>query len=169
MQNLALFLLVEDDPDDVLLMRRAFAKAKITNPLQVVPSGQEAIEYLSGAGRFSDRSEFPLPNVVLLDLIMPGMDGVEVLQWIRAQPDLATLRVVVLTNAQAPRDIERAYKAGANSFLVKPSDFDRFVELSQAFSGYWVWLNHPPPSPTLMPAILSEATAPARPCSPRSG
>lgn len=138
------FLLVEDNPDHVLLLQRAFIRARLLNPLQVVTSGEQAIEYLSGTGRFSNRAEFPLPSLVLLDLKMPGIDGFDVLRWIRQQPTIANLRVVVLTTSEETRDIDMAYKCGANSFLVKPSDFDRFVEITQALSGYWLWLNHSP-------------------------
>ncbi len=140
----AIFLLVEDNPDHVLLLQRAFSKAKVLNAMQVVRGGEQAIEYLSGTGRYANRAEYPLPSVVLLDLKMPGVDGFEVLRWIRAQPGISTLRVVVLTTSDETRDIDLAYKLGANSFLVKPSDFDRFVEISQALSGYWVWLDKEP-------------------------
>jgi CheY-like chemotaxis protein len=144
MGDQAIFLLVEDNPDHVLLLQRAFIKGKIMNPLQLVRSGEEAIEYLSGTGRFANRAEFPLPALVLLDLKMPGIDGFEVLRWIRRQPNIATLRVVVLTTSDETRDIDLAYKLGANSFLVKPTDFERFVQVSQALSGYWIWLDKAP-------------------------
>ena len=140
----AIFLLVEDNPDHVLLLQRAFNRAKLLNPLQVITSGEQAIEYLSGTGKFSNRAEFPMPSLVLLDLKMPGIDGFDVLRWIRQQPAMANLRVVVLTTSDETRDIDMAYKCGANSFLVKPSDFDRFVEIAQAISGYWLWLDRAP-------------------------
>jgi CheY-like chemotaxis protein len=142
--DLALFLLVDDNPDHVLLVQRAFRRAKLLNPMQIVRSGEEAIEYLSGAGKFSNRAEFPLPSLVLLDLKMPGIDGFEVLRWIRRQPATANLRVVVLTTSDETRDIDMAYKCGANWFLVKPSDFDSFVEISRALSGYCLWADFPP-------------------------
>lgn len=138
------FLLVEDSEEDVFLLRRVFLKANIINPLQVVRSGQEALAYLGGFGAYANRAEFPLPALVLLDLNMPGVDGFEVLQWIRRQPNLKGLRVVVLTASGAAADINRAYKLGANSFLTKPTDFDRFVEVSQALSGYWLWMSAAP-------------------------
>jgi len=97
--NLGVFLLVEDNADDVVLIQRAFAKAKVLNPLQITRRGEEAIEYLSGTGKYSNRSEFPLPALVLLDLNMPGLNGFDVLRWIREQPGLVTLRVVVLTSS----------------------------------------------------------------------
>lgn len=140
----ALFLLVDDNRDDALLIQRAFIKAKVLNALQVVNSGQEAIAYLSGTGKYSNRAEFPLPSLLLLDLNMPGMDGFELLRWLRQQPTLRTLRVVVLTSSDDMRDVNAAYKLGANSFLIKPADLDRFVEISQALSGYWIWLDKAP-------------------------
>ena len=157
MSALGIFLLVEDEQNDIELIRRAFLKAKILNPLFVVKSGEEAIAYLEGDGKFARREEFPIPALVLLDLRMPGIDGFDVLHWIRRQPRLALLRVVVLTGSQDVRDIDTAYKAGANSFLVKPTDFDRFVEVSQALGGYWGWSPDPPVITTPPPAPISIA------------
>jgi CheY-like chemotaxis protein len=110
----------------------------------VAQTGEEAVAYLSGEGRYRNRTEFPLPALVLLDLKMPGMDGFDVLKWVREQPGLSLLRVVVLTSSDSMRDVNLAYQLGANSFLVKPVDFDRFVEISQALSGYWLWLDRAP-------------------------
>src|SRR5690349_19737256 len=125
--NLGVFLLVEDNADDVVLVKRAFAKAKVLNPLHITRRGEEAIDYLSGTGKYANRAEFPLPGLVLLDLNMPGLSGFDVLRWIRQQPGLRTLRVVVLTSSDETRDVNLAYQLGANSFLVKPVDFERFV------------------------------------------
>jgi CheY-like chemotaxis protein len=144
MPDKALFLLVEDEEDQVVLLRRAFEKANISNPLQVVRSGEEAMVYLEGAGPYVNRDEFPLPTIVLLDLKMPGISGFDVLRWIRQQPELQALRVVVLTASNAIRDVNLAYQLGANSFLVKPVDFDDFVRLTQAIQGYWIWLSKAP-------------------------
>jgi len=144
MPDRALFLLVEDDEDQVALIRRAFDKAKIVNPVQVVRSGEEAMVYLEGAGPYSNRHEFPLPKLVLLDLKMPGISGFDVLRWIRRQPGLKALRVVVLTASNEIRDVNEAYELGANSFLVKPVDFEDFVRLSKAIQGYWIWLSKTP-------------------------
>lgn len=140
----AIFLLVEDGEDDVLLIKRAFIKANVLNPLQIVTSGEEAIAYLEGTGKYRNRTEFPLPALVLLDIKMPGLDGFQVLDWIRAQPDLRALRVVMLTSSDDMRDVNRAYQLGANSFLIKPIDFERFVEISQALAGYWLWMDKAP-------------------------
>jgi CheY-like chemotaxis protein len=144
MSDQALFLLVEDNEDHVLLIRRAFAKTKVVNPLQVVRTGEDAIAYLEGTGRFSNRAEFPLPAVILLDLKLIGMDGFEVLRWIRQQPNLRAARVVVLTSSNEIRDVNLAYQLGANSFLVKPVDFEDFIRVTQALQGYWLWTDKAP-------------------------
>jgi CheY-like chemotaxis protein len=141
MSDHAVFLLVEDSADDAMLIRRAFAKSRVLNPVHVAQSVEEAIAYLSGEGRFRNREEFPLPALLLLDLNSPSMDGLELLRWIRRQPGLNPLRVVVLASPDSMRDVNQAYQLGANSFLVKPVDFERFVEISQALSGYWLWLD----------------------------
>ena len=144
MSEQSVILLAEDRADDVLLIRRAFLKGNIINPLFVVRDGEEAQAYLSGEGKYSNREEYPVPDLLLLDLKMPRMDGFEVLKWIRAQPGLKTLRVVVLTSSEEMRDVNEAYQLGANSFLVKPIDFEHFVKVSQALRGYWLWLNKSP-------------------------
>src|SRR5260221_11490292 len=144
MSDQALFLLVEDSETDAILIRRAFIKGNIINPLQVVTNGDRAIAYLKGEGPFANRAEYPLPELVLLDLKLPGIDGFQVLRWIRQQPELKALRVVVLTSSDRIQDVNLAYQLGANSFLVKPVDFERFVEISQALKGYWIWLSKAP-------------------------
>lgn len=146
MSDQALFLLVEDNEDHVVLIRRAFAKSKVLNPLQVVRTGEDAIAYLEGTGRFANRAEFPLPALVLLDLKLKGLDGFDVLRWIRQQPGLRTLRIVVLTSSSEIRDVNLAYQLGANSFLVKPVDFEDFVRVTQALQGYWLWTDREPES-----------------------
>jgi CheY-like chemotaxis protein len=140
----AVFLLVEDNEDDILLLQRSFAKNKIVNPLRVVRNGQEAMLYLEGSGRYRNRAQFPLPSIVLLDLKMPGIDGFEVLAWIRQQPELKTIRVIVLTSSDAISDVNRAYQLGANSFLVKPSDLHDLNLLTAAIRGYWIWTDRAP-------------------------
>ncbi len=134
----AVILLAEDEEDYVLLIRRAFSQAKIPNPLHVVWNGQEAIAYLKGEGKYSNREEYPLPELFLLDLKMPRVNGFEVLQWLRAQPGLAPMRVLVLTSSDAIRDVNEAYKLGANSFLVKPIDFQDFTQLSRLIQDFWL-------------------------------
>jgi CheY-like chemotaxis protein len=138
MSEHAVILLAEDDEDHVILIKRAFAQADLRNPLYVVWNGQEAIEYLHGTGKYSNRDEYPLPDLLLLDLKMPRVDGFQVLAWIREQPELKALRTLVLTSSDDLRDVNRAYQLGANSFLVKPIDFQNVVELSRIIQKYWL-------------------------------
>jgi CheY-like chemotaxis protein len=144
MSDHAVILLVEDREDDVVIIRRAFSKGNILNPLFVVRDGEQAIAYLTGEGRFANREEYPLPDLILLDLKMPKKDGFDVLRWLRKKPGLNALRVVVLTSSEELRDVNLAYQLGANSFLVKPVDFENFVKVGQALKGYWLWLNKSP-------------------------
>lgn len=144
MPTSACFLLVEDREEDIVLVRRSFVRAKVLNPLQVVTSGAQAIAYLSGTGLYTDRLAFPMPSLVLLDLQMPGIDGFAVLKWIRQREALKELHVVILSSSDAMRDVSAAYRMGANSFLIKPIDFERFVEISQALGGFWLWHPHLP-------------------------
>jgi CheY-like chemotaxis protein len=137
-------LLVEDKSNDVLLIRRALGKAGIANPLQVVGDGDQAVAYLAGDGPFADRERFPLPGVVLLDLKLPRRSGLEVLEWLRGQPGLKRLPVVVLTSSAESRDINRAYDLGANSYLVKPVEFGPLLEMVKALGPYWLALNQKP-------------------------
>jgi CheY-like chemotaxis protein len=139
-----LILLVEDDPNDIILIKRAFEKANITNPLQVVENGEEAISYLTGKGRYGNRVKYPLPMLLLLDLKLPRKSGHEVLEWLRKQPMLKRLTVVVLTSSQQSSDINRAYDLGANSYLVKPVTFNALVEMVKVLNFYWVILNEKP-------------------------
>jgi len=140
----ALILLAEDEEDHVALIRRAFKQAHLVNPLHAVHDGEETIEYLKGEGKYANRAEYPLPALLLLDLKMPRQNGFEVLKWIRQQPGLSSLRVIVLTGSDDLRDVNRAYQLGANSFLVKPADFEQFVSVIQALQGYWVWMSQAP-------------------------
>lgn len=157
MPDQALFLIVEDNPDDATLLRRAFVKSKILNPVHVVSTADEAVAYLTGTGKYQNRAEYPLPSLVLLDLKLPGMSGHEFLAWLRKQDGLRGLRVVVLSSSDDMRDVNQAYQLGANSFLIKPADFERFVEISVALGGYWVWLDRAPKS-TCPPPKPSSAT-----------
>ena len=129
-------LLAEDSENDVLMFRRAARRAKFSQPLHVVTNGEEVVAYLKGEGRFSDRAQYPLPGLVLLDLKMPRMNGFEVLQWVRQQPQFTALQIVVLSSSDEIRDINRAYQLGANSFLVKPLSFDEFVGMLEALRSY---------------------------------
>lgn len=113
-------LLVEDNEDDVFLMKRTLKAACVTAPLQVTTDGQEAIDYLSGAGKFGDRTACPLPGLVFLDLKLPYKNGFEVFAWIREQPQLRNLIVIILTSSPEQRDREMAKQLGAHAYLVKP-------------------------------------------------
>ena len=139
-----LILIAEDNDDHVLLLRRALQKGALLNPVFVVKDGEEAISYLKGEGKYADRYEYPLPSLLLLDLKMPRKNGFEVLEWIRQQPGLKRLRVVVLTTSDAPRDVDRAYELGANAFMIKPLERKDFVELTNAIKGYWLWMSAAP-------------------------
>lgn len=131
-------LLVEDNEDDVFLMRRALKDAGVRNPLFVVEDGQEAMDYLSGAGDFADRRTFPLPALVLLDWKLPRKSGHEVLAWIRSQSRLDPVLVVVLTSSSEEKDVLSAYTRKANSYLVKPPTADELVVLVKSFRSYWL-------------------------------
>ncbi len=134
-------LLVEDNPDDVALFKRALHKAALYYTLNVVGDGEAAIAYLSGEGAYADRSNHPLPRLVLLDLKLPRKSGHEVLEWMRAQPELRCLPVVVLTTSREISDINRAYDYCANSYLVKPFSFDGLIDMVRTLDSYWLKLN----------------------------
>src|SRR5947209_4971065 len=144
MPETTVILLAEDDEDQIFLIRRALREAGILNPLHVVRNGEEAIAYLSGTDHYANRAEYPLPTLLLLDLKMPRKNGFEVLEWVRSEPNLRALRVIVLTSSTEIRDVNRAYQLGANSFLVKPGDFDNFCSLVESLEFYWIRTDHPP-------------------------
>ena len=149
-----IMLLVEDDPNDILLIQRAFAKACLVNPLKVVRDGEEALNYLAGSGDFSDRGRFPLPSLILLDLKLPRKSGLEILQWLRQQPALKHIPVIVLTSSKESSDVSRAYDLGANSYLVKPVGFEGLLELVKSIGMYWLILNKTPEpagNPSMIP------------------
>jgi CheY-like chemotaxis protein len=135
---------VEDDPNDVLLVQRALRKTNSTCRIQSVSDGDRALAYLGGSTEYTDREKFPLPNLVLLDLKMPRKSGFEVLSWIRSQPSLKRLLVVIFTSSKHDQDINNAYELGANSYLVKPVGFDALVETMKQIHHYWGTLNQTP-------------------------
>jgi len=143
-QELPLILLAEDREDDILLLQRSFLQAGIRNPFQVVRDGEDAIAYMEGTGNYSKRDEFPVPELILLDLKLPKLDGFEVLRWIRSQRNFTGIRVVVLSSSGSIQDVNLAYNLGANSFLVKPSNFNDFAELSSFINDYWFVLSRTP-------------------------
>lgn len=137
-------LLVEDDARDILLIKRAFFKAGITNPLQVVSDGDTAVLYLSGEAAYSDRSLYPLPALILLDLKLPRRSGAEVLMWLRQQPVIKRLPVVILTASQEYTDVNLLYDLGANAYMVKPVAFDNLVEIIAIINRHWLVFNQKP-------------------------
>ncbi len=141
MKTAGAILLVEDNEDDVFLMERALKGARITNPLLIVEDGQSAIDYLSGEGKYSDRTAFPIPSIVFLDLKIPIVRGHDVLAWIRSNEVLENVVVVVLTSSSEPRDLKEAYRLGANSYVVKPPTAEQLLELAKAFKWYWLTFN----------------------------
>jgi len=137
-------LLVEDNPDDVKLTLRALDKNRIANKVEVAWDGVEALDYLFGTGKFSGRDTDIKPQVILLDLKMPRMDGLEVLKRIRSDERTKLLPVVILTTSKDDRDRVESYKLGANSYIQKPVNFDQFVEAVQQLGLYWLILNEAP-------------------------
>jgi len=136
--NTTPILLVDDSEDHVLLVRYAMRKAGVTTPLEVATGGEQAIEYLAGTNRYSDWNRFPLPTLVLLDLKMPGLNGLDVLKWIRQQPGLKALRVAMLTSSDLPGEVKLAHDLGANIFLTKPVDLERLVEIMKTLGEHWL-------------------------------
>ena len=141
-------LLVEDNPDDVELTRRAFRKSQFENEIVVARDGIEALDYLLGTGEHREREAPGLPQLVLLDLKLPRLDGLQVLERMRGNPKTKLLPVVILTSSTEPRDLVSGYSNGANSYIRKPVDFEEFVEAVRQIGQYWLLLNQPAPSST---------------------
>jgi CheY-like chemotaxis protein len=145
-------LLVEDDENDVLFVKMALAKAGVSTGLQVAEDGQQALAYLGGEGKYADRELFPMPALLLLDLKLPRISGMDVLRWIRERPELDMVLVIILTSSQQRSDIRTACSLRANSYLVKPSNPLDLAEMMELVKRYWLKLNHPT-------ATLTEAAA----------
>ena len=141
MDETSTILLVEDNPDDAELLTYAFGKAGITNPIILVDDGEKAVRYVKGDADYSDRSEFPLPALILLDLKLPRHSGFEVLQVIRSTEATRRTPVVVLTSSNQEHDIRRAYDLGANAYLVKPVGGDALTTMMNSFRAFWIQLN----------------------------
>ncbi len=142
--DLATILLVEDDPGDAALLCRGFETANVLNPIVHLKDGDAALGYLAGAGLYADRQKFPLPALILLDLRLPGMTGLQLLQWMRVQPDVRRIPVVVLTSDEDPKTVDAAYDLGANSYLLKSGDPAHIARMVETIQRYWLELNHPP-------------------------
>ena len=138
-------LLVEDNPSDVGLTKRAFEKNRIQNKLVVAADGQEALDYLFGAGAYAGRDTSVMPAVILMDLKLPKVDGLEALRRIRGHDLTKRLPVVILTSSREDQDVAMSYDLGANSYIRKPVDFQQFAEAVRTLNLYWVVLNEPPP------------------------
>ena len=138
-------LLVEDNPDDEELTLRALSRNNITNEVVVVRDGQEAVDWLEGSGAHAGRDANNIPALILLDLKLPKVDGLDVLRRLRANPRTALVPVVILTSSKEDRDRTSGYQSGANSYVQKPVDFTQFVDAVRQLGMYWLMLNEPPP------------------------
>ena len=138
METSATILLVEDLDDDVFAMQRALKLSHVENPLQIVTDGQQALDYLSGVGSYANRSQYPLPFLIFLDLKLPYVHGFEILTWLQSQPALHSIPVVVLTGSAESRDKDRAYSLGARSYLVKPPKPETLTDVLKSLNTYWL-------------------------------
>lgn len=142
--NAVEILFVEDNPDDVKLTMHALRKYNLANNIQIINDGEEALDFLFARRRFADRNILQVPKVILLDLKLPKIDGIEVLREIKADNDLKKIPVVVLTSSKEDRDVIAAYELGVNSYIVKPVEFDEFVKAISNVGLYWLILNEAP-------------------------
>ena len=130
-------LLVEDDLSDIFLVKRAFKMARIQNPLQVVTDGEEAIQYLRGEGKYGDRTAYPLPKLIVMDIKMPRRTGFEVLEWVKGNHLLRCIPIIIVSSSDNPADINHAYESGVNAYMVKPVDFHKVEHLFHSITQYW--------------------------------
>ena len=149
MEKSATILLVEDNRMDVELTLDAFREARLENKIQVVTNGQAALDYLFRRGSYADRNAYPMPDLILLDLKLPRVDGFEVLRQIKSTPILKRLPVIILTSSKDEGDRALSYDSGANSYLVKPVSFEGFLGVVRQIEGYWLSLNVAPPENNL--------------------
>lgn len=154
MRRSRLILLVEDNPDDVLLTLRAFERSQVRTEIVVTQDGEEALDFLFATGRYAQRDVLVMPDVVLLDLKLPKIEGLEVLQRLRADERTRRLPVVILTSSSEERDVISTYDLGANSYVRKPVDFEQFTVAARQIGLYWLDVNEAPP---LGPATLKKA------------
>jgi len=137
-------LLVEDNPSDAKLALHAFKKNNFTNRIYLVRDGAEALDFIFSTGEYINRADLPLPKVILLDLKLPKVDGLEVLRRIKSDPRTKSVPVVMLTSSREDKDVVESYSLGVNSYIVKPVDFQQFTESVQSLGMYWMLLNNPP-------------------------
>jgi CheY-like chemotaxis protein len=140
----------EDDGNDALLLQMAFKKAGLTQRVIVVPDGEKVVEYIKGEGAYADRAQFPFPQVLLLDLKMPRMNGLEVLAWLQAQEEARHLPAVVLTSSCYNPDVRKAYELGAYSFITKPTEIDELASALKSMDDFW---QHGPKPPGTQPFV----------------
>ncbi len=153
-------LVAEDEVGDMLLLRRAFEKAGVSAPVHIARNGQEVIDYLCGTPPFSDPVTHPLPSLLLLDLRLPVISGFDLIKWLRTEPRLRYMIIVVFSSSQDPDDINCAYELGANSYIIKPREPDELVMIIKQLQQYWLNINASPEIRTLQagkPATLQEA------------
>lgn len=145
MNQPAHILLIEDNRMDVELTLDAFREARLGNSVHIARNGREALDYLTGEGKYADRREYPLPNIILLDLKMPGIDGFEVMRRVKAMPGIKRIPIIVLTSSEEEGDRAISYDCGVNSYLVKPVSFNGFLKVVRQIQDYWLMLNVGPP------------------------
>jgi CheY-like chemotaxis protein len=144
MRTEPVILLVEDSSDDLRLLQHHFNRAGLREPLHTVSDGVEAMSYLLGHGVYAERKRYPQPNLLLIDINMPRVNGLELMSWLRTQPEFEHLIIVALSSSSAQQDINRAYEMGANSYLIKPVSPDELEKLIHAFCQYWITFNRLP-------------------------
>jgi len=137
-------LLVDDSETDIRITMRAFMKSKIKNRIFTVTNGQAALDFLNNEGNYTNAEEYPKPDIILLDIKMPGMDGFQVLESVKKNLELSSIPIIMLTSSKAEEDVARSFKYGASSFIQKPVDFDEFVKLVEKFNYYWYIINQLP-------------------------
>jgi CheY-like chemotaxis protein len=145
MKPLPTILFVEDNRMDIELTLDAFREAHLPNPIQIVRDGQDALDYMLGMGQFTDRTAYPLPALILLDLKLPRVDGLQVLRTLKTTPKVRRIPTIVLTSSKEEGDLTLSYDLGVNSYLVKPISYDGFIRVIQSLDDYWLHLNLPPP------------------------
>lgn len=136
-------LIVEDSENDILLLKRALKKEDITNPIQVVHDGQLAINYLCGKEPYTDRLQYPFPKVIFCDIKMPRMNGFDVLEWLRKNPDCSVVPLIILSASKLDEDVKRAYQMGANAYLAKPNTIQELQQMVKTAFEFWGWCEIP--------------------------